>query len=215
MLQIWLKRRNKFWPSLNGLLNNKFSTWAAASSTICSRGRPKFRRRCAGTVRKKAQARKPPASPILPGFGAGGSGQLQHRGTLAHTQAREQHHMPVREFQRVVMGHGVVHVDLPEAREPLSDFLVFRAPAAAGRAPTSCAGAGLPSPGAVRCTPQSRLGQSQVIHTNNVRSRSDSPAPLRRLKIAEASGSGTCRSRKSHPRGFARIETSVKLRIPH
>jgi hypothetical protein len=22
------------------------------------------------------------------------------------------------------MGHGVVHVDLPEAREPLSDFLV-------------------------------------------------------------------------------------------
>jgi hypothetical protein len=42
MLQIWLKRRNKFWPSLNGLLNNKFSTWAAASSTICSRGRPKF-----------------------------------------------------------------------------------------------------------------------------------------------------------------------------
>ena len=48
---------------------------------------------------------------------------MQHRGTLAHTQAREQHHMPVREFQRVVMGHGVVHVDLPEAREPLSDFL--------------------------------------------------------------------------------------------
>lgn len=24
-----------------------------------------------------------------------------------------------------------------------------------------------------------------------------------------------CRSRKFHPRGFARIETSVKLRIPH
>jgi hypothetical protein len=66
MLQIWLKRRNKFWPSLNGLLNNKFSTWAAASSTICSRGRPKFRRRCARTVRKKAQARKPPASPDSP-----------------------------------------------------------------------------------------------------------------------------------------------------
>jgi hypothetical protein len=38
-------------------------------------------------------------------LGSGRSRQLQHRGTLAHTQAREQHHMPVREFQRVVMGH--------------------------------------------------------------------------------------------------------------
>jgi hypothetical protein len=31
--------------------------------------------------------------------------QLQHSGTLAHTQAREQHHLPVQEFQRIVMGH--------------------------------------------------------------------------------------------------------------
>ena len=54
MLQIWLKRRNKFWPSLNGLLNNKFSTWAAASSTICSRGRPKFLRRCARTRQEES-----------------------------------------------------------------------------------------------------------------------------------------------------------------
>jgi hypothetical protein len=61
---------------------------------------------------------------LLPGFGAGGSGQLQHGGTLAHTQAREQHHLPVREFKRIVMGHGVVNVDLPEAREPLPDLLV-------------------------------------------------------------------------------------------
>ena len=44
---------------------------------------------------------------ILPDFGASGSGQLQHGGRLAHTQAREQHHLPVREFQCIVMGHGV------------------------------------------------------------------------------------------------------------
>jgi T6SS, Phospholipase effector Tle1-like, catalytic domain len=41
---------------------------------------------------------------LLPGFGAGGSGQLQHRGTLTHTQAREQHHLPVRELKRIVAG---------------------------------------------------------------------------------------------------------------
>src|SRR5262249_6252549 len=64
MLQIWLKRRNKFWPSLNGLLNNKFSTWAAASSTICSRGRPKFLRRCART-RQEERVRIAYKSPSL------------------------------------------------------------------------------------------------------------------------------------------------------
>jgi hypothetical protein len=62
---------------------------------------------------------------ILPGFGAGSSGQLQHRSTLTHAQAREQHHLPVGEFQRVVMGHGVVHVDLSKAREPLFSFRVW------------------------------------------------------------------------------------------
>jgi hypothetical protein len=35
-------------------LNNKFSTWAAASSTICSRGRPKFLRRCARTRQEES-----------------------------------------------------------------------------------------------------------------------------------------------------------------
>jgi len=50
--------------------------------------------------------------------------QLQHRRALAFAQAREQHDLPVREFQRIVMDHSVLHVDLPEAREPLSDFLV-------------------------------------------------------------------------------------------
>jgi hypothetical protein len=53
-------------PSLNGLLNNKFSTWAAASSTICSRGRPKFLRRCARTIRTREKAREPPALPASP-----------------------------------------------------------------------------------------------------------------------------------------------------
>ena len=47
-----------------------------------------------------------------------GDRQLQHSGTLTLAQARDQHHLPVREFQRIVMSHGVVHVDLPEAGEP-------------------------------------------------------------------------------------------------
>src|SRR6516162_3817608 len=50
--------------------------------------------------------------------------QLQHHRALAFAQAREQHDLPVREFQRIVMDHSVLHVDLPEARELLSDFLV-------------------------------------------------------------------------------------------
>jgi len=32
-----------------------------------------------------------------------------------------QRRVPIREFQRIVMGHGVVHVDLLKAREPLSN----------------------------------------------------------------------------------------------
>src|SRR5262245_47924770 len=55
-----------------------------------------------------------------------GDRQLQHRRGLARAKAREQHYLPVREFQRVVMGHGVVHVDLPEAREPLPDLVVWQ-----------------------------------------------------------------------------------------
>src|SRR6516165_11991054 len=52
------------------------------------------------------------------------SRQLQHRRTLTLAQARDQHHLPIREFQRIVMSRGVVHVDLSEAREPLPDLLV-------------------------------------------------------------------------------------------
>src|SRR6516164_507234 len=52
--------------------------------------------------------------------------QLQHRRALTLAQARDQYHLPIREFQRIVMGHGVVYVDLPEAREPLPDLLVWQ-----------------------------------------------------------------------------------------
>src|SRR5260370_32225194 len=55
-----------------------------------------------------------------------GDRQLQHSRALTLAQAREQHYLPVRKFQRIVMGHGVVHVDLPEAREPLPDLLVWQ-----------------------------------------------------------------------------------------
>src|SRR5262245_2278999 len=50
--------------------------------------------------------------------------QLQHRRALALAKAREQHYLPVWEFQRVVMGHRVILVDLPEPRKPLPDLLV-------------------------------------------------------------------------------------------
>src|SRR6516164_8425808 len=56
--------------------------------------------------------------------GAGGRGQLQYGCTLAFTKAGEQHHLAVREFQRIVMSHRVVHVDLPKTREALADPLV-------------------------------------------------------------------------------------------
>src|SRR6516165_5855595 len=52
--------------------------------------------------------------------------QLQHRRALTLAQARDQYHLPIREFQRIVMGHGVVEVDLPEAHEPLPDLLVWQ-----------------------------------------------------------------------------------------
>src|SRR6516162_6488319 len=63
---------------------------------------------------------------LLRGRRTRASRQLQHGRTLTLAQAREQHYLPVWEFQRVVMGHGVVHVDLPEACEPLPDLLVWQ-----------------------------------------------------------------------------------------
>jgi len=55
-------------------------------------------------------------------------GRLIAERYLTLAQARDQHHLPVRKFQRIVMGHGLVHVDLPEACEPLPDLLVWQAP---------------------------------------------------------------------------------------
>jgi hypothetical protein len=61
---------------------------------------------------------------LLRGRTMGGDRQLQHRRALALAKARNQHHLSVREFQRVVVSHGVVHVDLPEARKPLPGLFV-------------------------------------------------------------------------------------------
>src|SRR5258707_9811058 len=98
--------------------------------TMTSPTRASNSHRCA-RVRASASARMQRLANLrrcllLPAFGADGSGQLQHRGTLAHTQTREQHHLPVRELKRIMMRHGVVHVDLPEAREPVPDLLVWQ-----------------------------------------------------------------------------------------
>src|SRR5437763_11160628 len=50
--------------------------------------------------------------------------QLQDGSTLAIAQTREQDNLPVGKLERVVMRHGVVHVDLPKTRKPLTDFLI-------------------------------------------------------------------------------------------
>jgi hypothetical protein len=97
--------------------------------TMASSARASNSHRCA-RVRAPASARRQRLANLrrcllLSAFGADGSGQLQHGGTLAHTQTREQHHLPVRELKRIVMGHRVVQVDLPEAREPLPYLLVW------------------------------------------------------------------------------------------
>src|SRR2546426_11782562 len=50
--------------------------------------------------------------------------QLQYGRALIFAQTREQDHLPIREFERIVVRHGVVQIDLPRAREPLGDLLV-------------------------------------------------------------------------------------------
>jgi hypothetical protein len=57
-----------------------------------------------------------------------GGRQLQHCRVLALDQPREQYHLSVGKFQRIMMDHGIIRVDLPEARKPLSDFLVWEDP---------------------------------------------------------------------------------------
>jgi hypothetical protein len=49
--------------------------------------------------------------------------QLQDGRVLACAQTREQHHLPIREFQCIVMDCRDVHVNLPEPRETLINFL--------------------------------------------------------------------------------------------
>ena len=51
--------------------------------------------------------------------------QLQYGRVLALAEPREQHHLAIREFQCIVMARGDFHVDLPETREPLPNFLVW------------------------------------------------------------------------------------------
>jgi hypothetical protein len=47
---------------------------------------------------------------------------------LTFAQTRKQHYLPVRKFQRIMVRGGVVHIDLPETGEPLSDLLVRQNP---------------------------------------------------------------------------------------
>src|SRR3954454_1707980 len=70
---------------------------------------------------------------LLRGGRAGPGRQLQHRGALVLAQTREQHHLPVRKFERVVMGHGIIGVDLPEAGKALTDLLIRQDTDAEGR----------------------------------------------------------------------------------
>jgi hypothetical protein len=53
-----------------------------------------------------------------------GDRQLQYRRVLALDQPRKQYHLSVGKFQCIMMYYGIVCIDLPETREPLSDFLV-------------------------------------------------------------------------------------------
>ena len=79
----------------------------------------------AGSDQKRRLANLSPHC-LLRGRRMCGDRQLQHGRALTLAQARDQYHLPIREFQRIVMGHGVVEVDLPEAREPLPDLLVWQ-----------------------------------------------------------------------------------------
>src|SRR5216683_314738 len=57
------------------------------------------------------------------GLDARSSRHLEHGGMLAVAQRREQHDLPVRKPQCVMMHAGLIHVDLAETCDPLSDLL--------------------------------------------------------------------------------------------
>src|SRR5262249_2484413 len=94
---------------------------ATHRAAACSCGWRTSQAKADARVRSESLHRRP-----LPGFGVGDCGQLQHGGTLAHTQSREQHDLSVRELKRVVMQHGIVNVDLPDPRKPMPDLLVWQ-----------------------------------------------------------------------------------------
>jgi len=77
-----------------------------AERMVCHRFRP------------KAKAREPLASLPLPRPQDARQPAIATPSRADPAQARDQHHLPIREFQRIVMGRGVVHVD----RILLSDY---------------------------------------------------------------------------------------------
>src|SRR5580704_17183799 len=84
-------------------------------------------------MRTTTKFREPLRSPALPQIQDGLRRAIAGRCPLTFTQSREQDHLPVREFQRIVMRHGVAHVDLPEACELLSNLLARENAEAEGR----------------------------------------------------------------------------------
>jgi hypothetical protein len=54
--------------------------------------------------------------------------QLENRGLLILTQARQEHDLAVRKFQRIVMSGDLVFVDLPKDRRLMLDCTVVPRP---------------------------------------------------------------------------------------
>jgi hypothetical protein len=55
-------------------------------------------------------------------------GQLQDYRLLAFHQVRQEHHIAIRKFQRVVMNGGAVYIDLPEDRGFVGDDILAPRP---------------------------------------------------------------------------------------
>jgi hypothetical protein len=61
--------------------------------------------------------------------------QLENRGLLTLTQARQEHDLAVRKFQRIVMSGDLVFVDLPKDRRLILDRTVVPRPQSSWQAP--------------------------------------------------------------------------------
>jgi hypothetical protein len=59
--------------------------------------------------------------------------QLQNRRALALTQVRQQNDLSIREFEGVVVRAWIVHLDLPEAGDPVNERLLPEDKLEAGR----------------------------------------------------------------------------------